>query len=154
MSSFSFGFGGRADPPPLRLPAAPRRSLPNHFDNDDVSICFFNVLICVLRIVAKSSLFSAPKKRTRDDTLFDGKTGRQVVRRLQKADLKDSQCFLEVGETETVCGVRDFGHQRVREIDVLVVHQLVLPVLGVQFSLVVVGILEVTDKVMQELALH
>ena len=74
-----------------------------------------------------------------------------VVRELRQCDgpISDSQGFLEVGETKATSLLGDLFHQAVREGDVLVVLELVLPVLDVKCTLLLVRVVEQARNVLE-----
>ena len=54
------------------------------------------------------------------------------------------QCFFEVGKTEFHGRLRDAGDEGIREVDIFVVNEFLLPVLYVECALVFIGVVKVT----------
>lgn len=90
--------------------------------------------------VTRSSL-SALVIRTRVDTLSEG---RMIGMRASTCQRSNSQCFFQICKTEPLCEVCHFVDERIREGYIVVVLELLLPILGIQHTLLVVRILEQT----------
>ena len=79
-----------------------------------------------------------PASRTRVETLLS----MYALANGQQRTCEDAQSLLEVSEAELVSARGDLVNQGVRELHILVALQLVLPVLGIQSTLVTVGVVE------------
>lgn len=56
------------------------------------------------------------------------------------------QCFLQVCETELLGGSSDFVDEGVGELDVVITLKLALPILAIQSTFILVGVIEETGE--------